>query len=143
MPLEAITAYWKDWVSRDEEGDPFSFLSAEDDQEKGNGDKENGDDDTMNNSQDLPPDTFSIDDDIPFPLQCHTPDERTSCLQKMVPNSDQAKQLFHKLVKKVDALEVSYMSSDIMEIISHPILGYRYTKWISKLWMALCPLVMG
>ena len=126
MPLEAITAYWKDWVSRDEKGDPFSFLSAEDD----GGDKENGDNGTMNNSQDLPPETFSIDDNIPCPLECHTSDERTSCLQRLVPNSDETKKLFHELVKKVDALEVSYISSDMMEIISHPILGYRYPKWV-------------
>jgi len=107
MTLETITAYWKDWVSRDKEGDPFSFLSAEGDVE--DKDINHGGDSRGETSKNPHPDHFSVDDDIPLPLECETPEERTSCLQRLVPNEGQTNKMFHKLVKKVDTLEVSYM----------------------------------
>lgn len=108
MSLEGITAYWKDWVSRDKEGDPFCFLSAEDDDDRDQ-DNNHGGDNTGEKPQSPSPDHFSIDNDIPLPLHCDTPDERTSCLQRLVPNGGQTNQIFHELVRKVDGLEVSYM----------------------------------
>ena len=122
------------------EGDPFSFLSVEsDDEDKdsdhGNRDKDSthgdgnqnsthggGDQDSLNGGgdqdspngggdQDLPPDSFSIDDDIPLPFQCTTSNERTSCLQKLVPDRNEITKTFHGLVERVDALKVSYVLS--------------------------------
>jgi len=126
MSLKGVTAYWKHWVSKDQKEDPFAFLSADgdDDQRKVDGDddqrKDDGDDDQgkddgdedkgsagAGEKQQDPPHHFNIDDDIPYPLQCNTSDERTLCLQKLVPNGSQTNKMFHSLVEKVDSLGVS------------------------------------
>jgi len=154
MSLKGVTAYWKGWVSKAKKGDPFAFLSADDDDEeegrdngddqegrdnggdqegrdngddkegqgnddgdegKDNGDGGDGDEDkdgdgAVEGSQNLLH-HFSIDDGIPTPLQCNTSDERTLCLQKLVPNRGQINKMYHGLVDKVDNLEVSHISA--------------------------------
>lgn len=118
MSLKDITAYWKNWVSQADEGDQFCFLNAdgEDDQGKGRGD--DGDEDNNGNednngdlekSQSLPPDPFNIDNDIPYPFQCDTSEERTSCLQDLVPFTGKIHKRFCGLVKSVHSLEVSHI----------------------------------
>lgn len=126
MSLQDVSAYWKDWVSKDQEGDPFSFFSLDDnsDRDKGkganDGDRDNGDGGAQEGAMEQPPsppdnylpdDHFSVDDDIPLPLSCKTPSQRTSCLQQLIYDHGEPNKTFHKLVKAVDTLEVSSISS--------------------------------
>ena len=125
MSLQDVSAYWKDWVSKDQEGDPFSFFSLDDnsDRDKGkganDGDRDNGDGGAQEGAMEQPPsppdnylpdDHFSVDDDIPLPLSCKTPSQRTSCLQQLIYDHGEPNKTFHKLVKAVDTLEVSSIS---------------------------------
>ena len=89
---------------------------------------------------------FNIDSGVSLPCQCTTPAECTAYLQELVPKLGQTGKTFHVLVRLVDALKVSLMLI-IIHIISHAIsyiiLGYRYSKWISKLSVAIHTMVMG
>ena len=109
MSLQDVTVYWKGWASMDEEGDPFSFFSLDDDSDKGKGDGGSGGAEKgATEEAPIPPDDyFSVDDDIPLPLSCETPGERTTCLQQMVPDQSGASKTFSAVIKLVDTLEVS------------------------------------
>ena len=108
MTLTNITSYWNHWVSKQKKGDPFFFLSVDDDSDRsgigGISDKEDED-----IPEDLPipsPDYHNIDEHVLYPFKC-TPSKYTSCLQKLVPKGGETNNTFHELVKIVDDLEVS------------------------------------
>ena len=116
MTLQNITAYWRHWVSKDNQEDPLSFLSLDDDGNEGEGnDSDKGrDEDAVQSSPSPPqnspsPSHFSIDDGVLYPFKC-TPSTYTNCLQRLVPESGQTNLIFHELVKLVDTLEVSFIS---------------------------------
>jgi len=138
MPGDSIEAYWKDWVSRDEDGVPFSFLSIDgsdggggDGNEGGNGNEDDegdkGDDGRdlfsflSNSSTDEdhtgkkiptpPTPECPIDHGIPLPCQCATHALRTICLEKLTPRFGITGKTFLTLVKLVDTLEVSSILS--------------------------------
>ena len=89
---------------------------------------------------------FNIDSGVSLPCQCTTPAAHTTYLQQLVPKLGQTGKTFHVLVRLVDALKVSVMLIIIYIIfhaISYIILGHRYSKWISKLSVAILTMVMG
>jgi len=124
MSLKDISAYWNHWISKDKEGDPFSFL--DDSSVKGESDdaSDKSDDDGVGEGgadkpSVIPPDHFSIDHKIPSPILCDTPNSRTNCLQKLVSKGDQTSKTFHTLVKLVDAFGVSFIIRHTISIISY------------------------
>jgi len=117
MTLKDITAYWNHWASKGRKSDPFSFrpdnssYGGKEGNSSGKGKDVDEDDEEEDDvtEKPLPPDHHDIDDDIPLPSQCKTPRLRTNCLQKLVPISNGTNKSFHRLVKMVNALEVSSM----------------------------------
>ena len=156
MHLKDLEAYWKDWVLKESEGDPFCFLSSKgkekekekrregekktDEQDEDEQDEENKEDEedekenipVARDPTTPPTPSFKIDDDIPLPCQCATPAARTLCLQQLVPEKGDSGKTFHSLVKLIDALEVSAYSNDIL-LLFLIILEHRYPKWVSEL----------
>jgi hypothetical protein len=135
MSLQKITSYWTHWVSKDKKKDPFSFISFVGDSQGDDDESNRGEDDDSNKSKvdddsntgtdshgsnksgdeeevekSLPPDHYSIDDGLIYPFMC-APNERTNCLQELVPKTSQTNKTFHALVEMVDALEVSSISN--------------------------------
>ena len=122
MSLENLSIYWKHWVIQDKKGDPFSFSSLDDNSgqdQSGHASDEDGNQEGPSHASDEdgnqegpaevpPPDHFSIDDDIPYPSTC-PPNGRTNCLLRLVPKEGETNKMFHKLVKMVDTLEVSFI----------------------------------
>jgi hypothetical protein len=132
MRLKDLEAYWKDWVLKESEGDPFSFRGGEkgkgtekgkereqeDEEEEG---EEEGEERQEQRNQEegeeeenlgaekqptpLTPD-FVIDHGIPIPCQCDTFTMRTTCLQGLAPKWINSRTRFNTLVKLVDDLEV-------------------------------------
>ena len=129
MPLEATSAYWKEWVSKAQEGDPFSFLGVGGGQDKtsggsGNQTQHGGGDDDEEEAQieDLAP-HFSIDDNIPSPHLCsRSSRDHTKCLLALATGTDKASKTFRATVRIVDSLEVSWIENMVFTM-SYKILG--------------------
>ena len=130
MLLENLEAYWKVWVLQEAQGHPFSFLTgSEEEEQEGQGgsqdeeqgdqeneqeDQENEQEDSAENQPPIPPTPeFNIDNGIPLPCQCDTPDLRTFCLQQLVPKFGATGKTFHVVVGLVNDLLV--IRCDIVE----------------------------
>ena len=134
MSLATISVYWNYWFLRDQKGDPFLFLSpdedyqdmAEDDGEDqgiAGGDEDNqeiaGGDEEM---QDMDP-VFKIDNGVLPPFMCgYAPSERTECLQGLVTSRSKMSKCFRAITNLVNKLEVSHIKY-LLFTISHRILG--------------------
>ena len=120
IPLEDVKLYWKAWVSLEDKGSPFSFLSGEEEeeqeQEQEQEQEEQEEQETHSKvkkpptKQLTPPQDFDCDDGIPLPYQCDTSASHTICLLRLVSESGNSGKTFHTLVRQVDALEVSFVS---------------------------------
>ena len=132
MPLTAISTYWSDWVFKAKRGDPFSFLSGDESQDKARGESDTksqdgegdegqdkasveddanqdggGDDEEEALTKESAP-HFAIDDGILSPHLCsRIPKDRTSCLLALVTGRGAASSTFRAMVRLVDQLEVS------------------------------------
>jgi hypothetical protein len=124
MNLEDVKGYWEFWVSKETEGDPFSFLSGKEGEEADVEGKDKEIPHPTNKSLIMSPSPSTpeadIDSGIPLPCECDTPAMRTTCLQQLVPKSGSAGKSFHALVDLVDALKVSSVSiiSFLLHLIS-------------------------
>ena len=114
MKLEELEAYWNHWVSLAEAGSPLSFLrkgESQGDRDSGSEEKggaSGGDDEDGRSIEPLTHSAFfAIDEGIPLPSECDTTAERTRCLQSLVSRDSGAGKVFIKLVKLVNATEVS------------------------------------
>ena len=122
MPLTAISTYCNDWVFKAKRGDPFSFLSGDESQDKASGEGDTksqdggegdanqdggGDDEEEALTKESAP-HFAIDDGILSPHLCsRIPKDRTSCLLALVTGRGAASSTFRAMVRLVDRLEVS------------------------------------
>ena len=120
MPLAATSAYWNYWVLKDQKGDPFIFLSPdEDNQDIAEDDGENqeiaGGDEGM---QEMAP-GFKIDNGVLSPLMCdYAPSECTECLQGLVTSRSKMSKCFRAITNLVNNLEVSHIKY-LLFTISH------------------------
>ena len=130
MHKDHVEAYWKDWVLKESDGDPFSFridkgkgrekkvVEEEEEEEEIQEDQKDQVDEDQEDQEKRPlaaekpaiPPTpaFDIDNGIPLPCQCKTPLSRTHLLQLLVQKWGSGK-AFHTLVKLVDDLEVGFI----------------------------------
>ena len=126
MNLYTITEYWKHWVFKASQDDPFTFLKVgeqdqdEEDQDSGDQDGEDQGQDDGGNDGDgevqteelvtLPP-HMTIDDQVLPPILCQgTSSDRTKYLQSLVARRDKVSKGFRAVVELVDTMEVSYIT---------------------------------
>ena len=116
MSKDHVELYWRDWVSKQDDGDSFHFLKyVAKDKGKGKGkgkarveEEQGGGEEGWEWEKERGGEVFEIDKNIPLPCDSKTPLERTKCLEKLAPAWGSGK-LFHSLVKLVDNLEVSFI----------------------------------